>query len=916
MSFGEILSTLLIGPLQLLFETIFTIVDRLVQNPGLSIVALSLAMNFLVLPLYKRADAMQEEERQTELKLHKGVAHIKKVFRGDERMMMLQTYYRQNHYKPSYVLKGATSLLLEIPFFIAAYRFLSGLKLLNGVPFGPIGDLGRPDGMLVLGSLTLNLLPILMTAINLVSCVIYTKGSLPKTKIQLYAMAIFFLFFLYGSPAGLVFYWTLNNLFSLGKTLCYKSEKARKGMKILSSLAGLFVAVFGLFFYGGRTLRRCILILALALVLQLPLAWPRLKGKLLRSRPEKVRQPNGKLFLAGALFLTALTGLLIPTTVIHASPQEFMAPGLSFHPMWYVVSALCLAFGTFVIWLGIFYWLAKPASRAKMESVTWILCGVGLVDYMFFGRKLGNLSAELVFDTGLYFTGREYVLNLAVVVLLALALWFLAKRFRQKLAWILIVATLAAVGMSGYQMVGISGSVNTALNQSRPQEDLPEITLSKTEKNVVVFMLDRGVNAFIPYIMNERPELREQFAGFTHYTNVTSLGFMTNFSTPSLFGGYDYTPAKLNKRSNESLGQKHDEALRVMPAVFGENGYEVTAIDPPYAGYQTIPDLSIYDGMANVKSYIAKGAFTGEEAQQKTIDANKRNFFCYSVMKIMPAYLQETFYNKGTYNQGDGAQGGAQAATGPYTAYGQSTAFLNAYDVLTNLSNMTKVTQDGKGQVLIMDNDSTHDVDMLQEPGYVPAQNVDNREYEMENAGRFTLNGRTLKMETAVQYAHYQCDMAAFLQLGAWFDTLRELGAYDNTRIILVSDHGRSLGQVPELILDNGMDAEGFYAVLMVKDFGATEFTTSDTFMTVADVPALATQDLIENPTNPFTGNPISSEDKTAHDQYLIWSKDWDISVNCGNTYLPATWYTVHDDIWNRDNWELVAQDAVLDTEK
>ena len=215
-----------------------------------------------------------------------------------------------------------------------------------------------------------------------------------------------------------------------------------------------------------------------------------------------------------------------------------------------------------------------------------------------------------------------------------------------------------------------------------------------------------------------------------------------------------------------------------------------------------------------------------------------------------------------------------------------------------------------------MDNDSTHDVDMLQEPGYVPAQNVDNREYEMENAGRFTLNGRTLKMETAVQYAHYQCDMAAFLQLGAWFDTLRELGAYDNTRIILVSDHGRSLGQVPELILDNGMDAEGFYAVLMVKDFGATEFTTSDTFMTVADVPALATQDLIENPTNPFTGNPISSEDKTAHDQYLIWSKDWDISVNCGNTYLPATWYTVHDDIWNRDNWELVAQDAVLDTEK
>ena len=915
MTFGEILTTLLIGPLQLLFETIFTIVDRLVQNPGLSIVALSLAMNFLVLPLYKRADAMQEEERQTELKLHKGVAHIKKVFRGDERMMMLQTYYRQNHYKPSYVLKGATSLLLEIPFFIAAYRFLSGLKLLNGVSFGPIGDLGRPDGMLVLGSITLNLLPILMTAVNLVSCVIYTKGSLPKTKIQLYAMAIFFLFFLYGSPAGLVFYWTLNNVFSLCKTLYYKSKGARKVMKGLSSLAGLFVAVYGLFFYGGRTPRRCILILALALVLQLPLVWNRLKGKVRRPRTEQVRQPNGKLFLSGALFLTVLTGLLIPTTVIHASPQEFMGTGL-FQPMLYVVSAVCLAFGTFVIWLGIFYWLAKPAARVKMESGVWILCGVGLVNYMFFGRKLGNLSAQLVFDTGLYFTGREYVLNLVVVAALALALWFLARRFRQKLAWILIVASLAAAGMSGYNMVGISGSVNTAMGQNKPQEGLPEITLSKTGKNVVVFMLDRGVNAYIPYIMNEKPELREQFAGFTHYTNVTSLGIMTNFSTPSLFGGYDYTPVKLNQRSDQTLGQKHDEALRVMPAVFGENDYGVTVIDPPYAGYQTIPDLSIYDGMTNVKTYTAKGVFTGEEAQQKTIEANKRNFFCYSMMKIMPAYLQQTFYNKGTYNQGDGAQGGAQSATGPYTAYGQSTAYLMAYDVLANLSNITKVTEGDKGQVLIMDNDSTHDVDMLQEPDYVPAQNVDNREYEKAHAGRFTLDGRTLKMETAVQYAHYQCDMAAFLQLGSWFDTLRAQGVYDNTRIIIVSDHGRFLGQVPELIQDTGMDAEGYYAMLMVKDFGATEFTTSDEFMTVADVPTLATRGLIDNPTNPFTGNPISSEDKTAHDQYLIWSKNWDISVNNGNTFLPADWYTVHDDIWNRDNWKLVAENTVLDTEK
>ena len=157
MSVFEILDTLLLRPLQLLFEVIYMVADRIIGNPGLSIIVLSLVMNFLVLPLYLRADAMQEEEKQTEMRLRKGVSHIKKTFKGDERMMMLQTYYRQNGYKPTYVLRGAVSLFLEIPFFIAAYRFLSGLDLLNGVAFGPIADLGRPDGMLAVGGTAVNI---------------------------------------------------------------------------------------------------------------------------------------------------------------------------------------------------------------------------------------------------------------------------------------------------------------------------------------------------------------------------------------------------------------------------------------------------------------------------------------------------------------------------------------------------------------------------------------------------------------------------------------------------------------------------------------------------------------------------------------------------------------------------------------
>ena len=65
MSFWDILGTLLIKPLQLLFEVVFVMANRVVGDPGLAIIALSLAMNFLVLPLYRRADARRRSARRS-----------------------------------------------------------------------------------------------------------------------------------------------------------------------------------------------------------------------------------------------------------------------------------------------------------------------------------------------------------------------------------------------------------------------------------------------------------------------------------------------------------------------------------------------------------------------------------------------------------------------------------------------------------------------------------------------------------------------------------------------------------------------------------------------------------------------------------------------------------------------------------
>lgn len=944
MSVIEILDALLLGPLELLFEVIFVVADRLINHPAASIAVLSLAINFLVLPLYRRADVMQESERNMEKKLQKGVEHIKKTFRGDERMLMLQTYYRQNGYKPVYVLRSAVSLFLQIPFFIAAYRFLSGLSLLQGVSFGPIADLASPDGMLLFGGMTVNVLPFIMTAVNLVSCVIFTKDAARKEKLQLYGMAIFFLFFLYSAPSGLVFYWTLNNVFSLVKTLLYstgnssgsyefaqqisqseqsslfyKLKNPRKVLNILCSAAGIGIWIYGGFLYGALTPKRMVFFGLLGALAQTPALFM-LFGKRGQSGKEvSVRTGNKKIFLSGGIFLAVLTGGVIPSAVIVASPQEFISSTLFFHPVWFIVNAFCMAFGTFVIWMGVFYWLSRPRFKPAFDRGMWIFAGIALLNYMFFNNHFGNLSPSLQYEEALEYSNREQVWNLLAIAVCGCLLYVVHRRFERRVHEILIMGIAAFGIMSAFNISHINASVESVRKQLTEEAAMPEFSLSKNGNNVVVIMLDRAVGAMVPFIFDEKPELKEQFDGFTYYSNTISFGQSTIFGSPSLFGGYEYTPAELNNRDRESLASKQNEALKVLPVLFDKSGYEVTVINPVYANYQSIPDLSIYNDYPDIKKYTTGDKFNGLQPAMAWIEKNRRNFFCYGILKVMPLCGQKTVYNVGKYNQAEGGTDeevtySGQYVISPVAAEGLRASFMENYNVLENLPAISNVKSGGNDTLLIMANETTHEPMLLQEPDYAVAPKVDNTAYE-EAVPRRELDGHVFRLETVNQMYPYHANMAAMMQLGKWFDFLREEGIYDNTRIILVSDHGKELESLDELIFNEDVDISGFFPLLMVKDFGASGFTTSDTFMTNADVPVIALDELIENPVNPFTGKRISSDEKTAHDQYIIDSEDWDIEKNNGNTFLAADWYSVHDNIWDMNNWKLAARNAVLSTE-
>ncbi len=901
MTFWAMLRTLIIEPLKLVFEVIFQLVYAPVRNPGVCIIALSLVMNILVLPLYRRADAMQEEARDRENALAPGVKHIKKTFSGNERMMMLQTYYKQSHYSPLSAFRGSVSLLLEIPFFMAAYQFLSNLPLLEGTSFGPIKNLGAPDQLLHIGSLFVNVLPILMTLINFASAAIYLRGFPLKTKLRTYAIAVAFLVLLYKSPAGLVFYWTLNNVFSLFKNLIHylivpgvkkhREKRAAERGEIQRSPAAELKAA-----------KRA----------------EKAAKKKEKRENRKAPVPDRRLFILTEVFLTILVGAFIPSVYLAASPLEYVNISYYYNPIWYNISAFILAAGFFLLWFGVFYWLASPKGKVIFERVMAALSVVGVVNYMFFGTKLGVVSSALKFEGGVGFETMERIVNGIVIVGIIAIMLTLVWKFPKIIKFVFAVGIAALLVMSvintGKTRTTLKGLQQGAKNDAE-EERTAELHLTRTGKNVVVLFLDRAIGEYVPVYLKENPDFAKIFDGFTWYSNTISYGGHTNLAAPALLGGYEYTPVEINRRDTEKLKVKHNEALLTIPLIFQENGYEITVCDPPYANYSWISDLSLYDDYPGINAFITKGTFGTEYEQGEVTKNNLRNFFVFSLMKTLSLELQPGLYDGGNYLIAGGASGNSsQFGTGISKSRGFDQDFMDSYKVLENLVNITEIQDEGKNQYLFFYNDATHEPMIVKEPEYVPDEIVDNTEYDEGHMDRFTVDGKELRFDTRQQISHYESDMACLLQVGKWFDYLRENGVYDNTRIIIVSDHGYYVGHDENRVFkrkNRTVDTTGYYPLFMVKDFNETGFHISDEFMTNADTAYLSVQGLIDNPKNPFTGKEISMDEKTAHDQFIITTKKYQTRAN-DKTFPESGWAVISSDINNREDWEFIDEDIIL----
>ena len=898
------LYTILIYPVYMFVDFMLFAADTLTRgNIGVSIVILSVCINLVCLPMYNMAEKLQEKERDVQAGMKSMIDRIKAVFKGDEQYMILSAYYREKGYRPVYALRAMFPLFIQIPFFMAAYSILSSLPALRFTSFLCFNDLSLPDGLLHIGAIQINIMPIVMTAVNIAASAVYTKDLAIKDKAQLYVIAFIFLALLYNSPSGLVLYWTLNNVFSLVKNIFYRIKlKPKTWYKITVVVLICLTIITAILTRPTLSDRRKPVMIMTFLTIIAALIPFMLK--ILRCLDEKFPQTifddNKKrfsVFLLSAASLAVFAGLTLPSAVIASSPQEFSNFDGFKNPLGILYYSFTQSLGC-LFWFICLYKLFSGTVQKHLARLSVVVLVCALINVFLFKGNYGDISNTLIFENEAmlkssmkYFALNIFTLGAGCAIMLII-LYSNLSRFMPSITGILLLSFFASVGIS-------SVSIQKEYAALRNRTDLnatingKAYRVSRTGKNIFVFMLDRAMNFFIDPIFEMSEKVRETYTGFTLYPNALAFGQATNISTPSLFGGYEYTPENINKRSKELLVDKHNEALSVLPRLFSERSWNVSFTDPSWLNYAWQPDLTPfkqYNMIAQNTEYKYGDELYEVYSRRNTggghITGLRRNILYFSFFRILPSEVRRVFYLGGI---------------GHYAANigiaGENAAFTRAYRALTKLNDEVNFIQDGNCLNLIVNN-TTHEpinseyIKTINKPFLIPlAQKYCRNEYT-EN--------------------HFYVNYLTHEELADFFAFLKAHDCYDNSRIIIVSDHGRLDIKTTGMTFladfkQTAFEPERYIPLMMVKDFYSDcALKKDDAFMTLADTPILVTEGLeTELQINPFSGKTFKeTQDKTI--VKIMNSAAWDASKQKNLTQFLKTqdlWAYVHDNVYDPDNW-------------
>jgi YidC/Oxa1 family membrane protein insertase len=184
---------------------VLEMIHKYIGNWGWAIIGLTMLLKLLFFPLSAASYKSMAKMRLLTPKLTK----LKETY-GDDRQRLnteMMEMYKKEKVNP---LGGCLPIVVQIPVFIALYWVLLGSVEMRQAPWlGWINDLSAKDPYFIL--------PIIMGATMLIQTKLNPTPPDPIQAKIMWIMPIVFTGMFFMFPAGLVLYWTVNNVLSIAQ---------------------------------------------------------------------------------------------------------------------------------------------------------------------------------------------------------------------------------------------------------------------------------------------------------------------------------------------------------------------------------------------------------------------------------------------------------------------------------------------------------------------------------------------------------------------------------------------------------------------------------------------------------------------------------------------------------------------------
>jgi YidC/Oxa1 family membrane protein insertase len=232
-----------------LTKPLFVLISWLHQhvgNFGIAILIVTVFIKGIFYPLASKSyDSMSKMKKvQPEMK------ELQAAYKDDrqKQQQALMELYKREKINP---LSGCLPILIQIPVFFSLYKVLFVTIEMRQAPFyGWIHDLAAPDPTTVFNLfglipwtpphlLMLGAWPLVMGVTMFVQMKLNPPPPDPTQKIMFDWMPVLFTFMLASMPAGLVIYWTWNNLLSIAQQSWIMKKNGVK-IELFDNVRGMF----------------------------------------------------------------------------------------------------------------------------------------------------------------------------------------------------------------------------------------------------------------------------------------------------------------------------------------------------------------------------------------------------------------------------------------------------------------------------------------------------------------------------------------------------------------------------------------------------------------------------------------------------------------------------------------------------